>query len=91
MQYIITIIGGAYVFFIPGFFLSYIFFKPGKIDWIERLVFSFGISIAVMPLTTFYSNLLGLSITQTNVVLQSTTIIFITGIILLIQLRNPKI
>lgn len=86
MQTIITIIGAAYVFFIPGFFISFIFFKLGTINWIERCIFSFTISLAVMPLTVFYNNIFGLPINQATVLLQSTIILFITGIILVIQM-----
>lgn len=90
MQTILTIIGSAYVFFIPGFFLSFVFFKPDTITWIERVVFSFALSLALMPLSTFYSNIFGVPINQATVLLQSTTIIFVTGIILLIQMIKNK-
>jgi uncharacterized membrane protein len=91
MQIIITIIGAAYIFFIPGFFLTFVFFKPGTIDWLERFIFSFALSLAVMPLAVFYSNIFGLPINHATVLFQSTIILFITGIILLIQMVKKKV
>jgi len=52
-----TIIGLPLVLFIPGYALSYAFFpKKNDIDVIERIVLSFGLSIAIIPLTIFFMN-----------------------------------
>ena len=91
------IFGSIYVLFIPGFLISYIFFpqtKPfdekdkkkgkekGTIDWIERIALSFALSIAIVPLTVFYLNLIGLKINLLNSFLTILGIIIISlGII----------
>ena len=69
------IFGSAYVLFLPGLILSYVFFgqtnkgkekKKGSIDWIERIALSFGLSIAIVPLVVFYLNLGGVEINLIN-------------------------
>lgn len=83
MQLIITIISSLYVLFLPGFFLSFIFFKHKHIDLVERVALAFGLSITVVSLMTFYGNLLGIPISSVSVMLEATVIIFLTGIVLL--------
>ena len=69
------IFGSVYVLFLPGFVISYIFFSKTKefesnqkdsIDWLERIVLSFALSIAIVPLCVFYLNLIGIKITLLN-------------------------
>ena len=50
------IFGGLFVLFIPGLAWSYVFFLRKNIDWIERLALSFGLSIALVPLSVFWLN-----------------------------------
>jgi len=52
------IFGSIFILFLPGFAWSFVFFKKGKIDLIERIALSFGLSIALVPLTVFYLNYL---------------------------------
>ena len=59
--------GSVFVLFVPGFAWSYVFFARRKIDWIERLALSVGLSIALVPLTVFWFNwLLDVRITLLN-------------------------
>jgi len=71
------VFGSAYVLFLPGFVLSFVFFpktkefdskdkEKGAIDWIERIALSFALSIAVVPLAVFYLNLIGVKINLLN-------------------------
>jgi uncharacterized membrane protein len=50
------IFGGLFVLFIPGLAWSYVFFLRKNIDWIERVTISFGLSIALVPLSVFWLN-----------------------------------
>jgi uncharacterized membrane protein len=50
------IFGSVFVLFVPGYAWSYVFFGRGKIDLVERLALSFGLSIALVPLTVFWFN-----------------------------------
>lgn len=52
------IFGSIFILFLPGYFWSFAFFNKGKIDLIERIALSFGLSIALVPLTVFYLNYL---------------------------------
>jgi len=52
------IIGSIFVLFIPGFAWTFAFFEKNEIDAIERIALSFGLSIALVPLTIFYLNYL---------------------------------
>lgn len=80
-----TIFGACYVLFVPGFFLSLVFFGEGKIDSIERLALSFALSISIVPLSVFYVNLLGVPITQTSVFLTVSGILCIIFILLVLR------
>jgi uncharacterized membrane protein len=57
-----TILGSFYVLFMPGFAMSFLFFARGAIEIIERVVLSFALSVAVVPLLAFYLNLVGVKI-----------------------------
>jgi uncharacterized membrane protein len=48
--------GSVFILFVPGFAWSYVFFARKNIDWIERIALSFGLSIALVPLTVFWLN-----------------------------------
>jgi len=65
-----AIIGGIFVLFIPGYFLSHIFFKRKSIDVIERIALSFALSIAAVPLLAFYLNLIGVKISFWSIVFE---------------------
>ncbi len=62
------ILGSIFVLLLPGFAWSFVFFKKEEIDAIERLAISFGLSIAIVPLSVFWLNyFLGIKITLLNV------------------------
>ena len=60
-----AILGFALVFFLPGFAWTLVFFK--RISVIERVVFSFGLSIVLVTLSLLFANrLFGIRITGFN-------------------------
>ena len=60
-----ALLGFILVFFLPGFAWTLVFFK--QIKFIERIVLSFGLSIAIVTLSILALNLLlGISITGLN-------------------------
>jgi uncharacterized membrane protein len=62
------ILGFILVFFIPGFAWTLVFFK--QVNVLERIVLSFGLSIAVVTLSILVLNkLIGIRITGLNSVL----------------------
>ena len=63
--------GSVFILFVPGFAWSYVFFARKNIDWIERVALSFGLSIALVPLTVFWLNWLF----QVRITLLSTSLI----------------
>jgi uncharacterized membrane protein len=88
--------GSVYVLFLPGFFITFIFFpktkefdskseEKGSIDWIERVALSFALSIAIVPLTVFYLNLIGIKINLLNSFLTILGIIIISTVIMKIK------
>lgn len=79
------IIAGVYVLFLPGFAISFIFFERDKIEWIERVALSFALSISVIPLITFYANLLGFSISKQSVILEVLIVLLLSVVILYIK------
>ena len=69
-----AIIGFVFVFFLPGFAWTLVFFKGRQINVIERVALSFGLSIAMVTLSILALNkLAGISITGF-----SSTLIIIT-------------
>jgi uncharacterized membrane protein len=73
-------LGTPYVLFLPGYIISFIFFK--KIDIIERIALSFALSIAIVPLIIFYLNLMGMKINLLSSILSIAGIIIIAILIL---------
>lgn len=43
-----------YVLFLPGFVLSWVFFQGKQLDIIERILVSFALSTAAVPLLIFF-------------------------------------
>jgi uncharacterized membrane protein len=59
-----AILGSIFLLFIPGFAWSFVFFPRRELDAIERIALSFGLSIAIVPITIFLLNrLAGVAIT----------------------------
>ena len=63
------VFGSIVILFLPGYWLTHVFFKNKEIDFLERFALSFALSISVVPLLSFYLNLLGLKITALSVFL----------------------
>lgn len=97
------VFGSAFVLFLPGFIITYIFFpknkkeskeieqkEKGSLDIIERIALSFALSIAIVPLVVFYLNLIGVKINLLNSFLTILGIIIISSIILGIKTRIKK-
>jgi uncharacterized membrane protein len=60
-----AILGFILVLFLPGFAWTFVFFR--QISIIERIVFSFGLSIAIVTLSILLANLVfGMKITGFN-------------------------
>lgn len=51
-----------FILFLPGYYLTLSFFSPEEIDSLERFALSFALSISIIPLLTFYGNLLWMPI-----------------------------
>ena len=63
-----VIFGSVFVLFLPGFVITYLFFNEEEVDMLEKIALSFALSIAVVPLMTFYTNfLLGIKISALSV------------------------
>jgi uncharacterized membrane protein len=61
------VLGMVMVFFLPGFAWTLVFFQGRRINVLERLALSFGLSIAVVVLSILALNFgLGVSITGFN-------------------------
>ncbi|GAH43738.1 unnamed protein product [marine sediment metagenome] len=82
------IFGSVFVLFLPGLAWSFVFFKKGEIDAIERIALSFGLSIALVPLVVFWLNwLLKIKI---NLVTVTAVILGLIGCALIILLRMGR-
>lgn len=83
------VFGSVYILFLPGYLITYIFFKKNKIDHLERIALGFALSIAIVPLIIFYLNLIGMKINLINSALTVLGIIIITMFVLL-KNKNEK-
>ncbi len=81
-------IGSVFVLFLPGYAWSFVFFKKGEIDLIERFALSFGLSIAFVPLVVFWLNWL-LKI-RINIITVTAVILGLIGCALLIMLSGAE-
>ena len=83
------VFGVILVLFLPGFAWSYVFFNKDKIDWVERMALSFGLSIALVPLTVFWLNyLFKVKITLINVTIIILFLILIPVLIIKFDLKQ---
>jgi uncharacterized membrane protein len=78
-----VVFGAIYIIFLPGFALSFLFFKRDDrhVDVIERVALSFALSVAVVPLVTFYLNLVGVKIKTVSVIAEVAAIILISLVV----------
>lgn len=71
-----ALVGFILVFFVPGFAWTLVFFR--QVNVIERILLSFGLSIAVVTLSLLFLNrLIGVRITGFNSVLAIITVTII--------------
>ena len=82
------IFGSIYMLFLPGYWLTLSFFQKKEIDLLERFALSFALSISVVPLLTFYINLIGIKITQLSIRWVVTLIILANALYLWYNKRN---
>ena len=76
--------GSVFIIFLPGLAWSYVFFLRKKIDRIERLALSFGLSIALVPLSVFWLNwLFDMRITLLNTSLTVCGLVVIAAALIL--------
>ena len=82
-----ALVGFIFVFFVPGFAWTLVFFR--QVNVIERILLSFGLSIAVVTLSLLFLNrLIGVRITGFNSIL---AIIIVTIIPLAFYYLNKLI
>ena len=83
------IFGSVFILFLPGLAWSFVFFKKGDIDAIERIALSFGLSIALVPLVVFWLNwLLKIKINIVNV---TAVILGLIGCALIVLLKMGRV
>ena len=65
-----ALVGFVFVFFLPGFVWTLVFFQSKQINVVERIALSFGLSIAVVTISLLAMNMvIGIRITGFNSVL----------------------
>ncbi|MBU0732195.1 DUF1616 domain-containing protein [Patescibacteria group bacterium] len=72
------VFGLIYLLFLPGFLLSFLFFKSNWI-WLERILISIGLSMAIVPVAIFLMNLIGFKLTTLNIFLEILLILAVLG------------
>jgi len=84
------VFGSAFMLFLPGFVLTWIFWDKGEISHLERFMLSLVFSIAIVPLFVFLLNKIGILITTLNIFIIVSGIIITEGLILLFQNKRLK-
>jgi uncharacterized membrane protein len=82
IQVLRIIFWSIFILFIPWYFLTLSFFDKKEIDFLERFALSFALSISIVPLLSFYLNLVWVKINELSVFLIVIWIIFINIIYL---------
>ena len=82
------VFGSFFVLFLPGYVIVELFFK--ELEIIEKIALSFALSIAVVPLTVFYLNKIGMKINTLNSFVAILGIIGVTIIIYLIKKAKER-
>lgn len=82
------IFGSIFILFLPGYFITLSFFKTQEIDQLERFALSFAFSISVIPLLTFYLNLIGVKISDLNVFFIALWVIVFNLIYIFVQWKK---
>ena len=76
------IFGSIFILFMPWYYLTLSFFKKKEIDFLERFALSFALSISVIPLLSFYLNLVWVKINSLSVYIITLSIIILNIIYL---------
>lgn len=86
------VLGSIFVLFLPGFCLVKALFPQKELDNIERTALSLGISLAIVPLTSFFLNYTtwGITTTTVTVSLLALTITFASAALLREQEAEVK-
>ncbi|MFA4930476.1 MAG: DUF1616 domain-containing protein [Patescibacteria group bacterium] len=79
-----------YLLVLPGLVLSYVFWKHGEIDPIERITLSIGLSLGSIPLVVYVLNKIGVPINFINVFFEILGVIIISIILLFINKNFKK-
>lgn len=90
VSFLRIIFGTVFILFLPWYFLTLSFFDKKEIDFLERFALSFALSISVVPLLSFYFNLIGVRINEISVFL-ITLLIIVANIVYITYFNNKKI
>lgn len=72
MMFLKVLCFSIYLFFLPGLVLSLLFFdlQQKKLTWLERIILSIILSVAIVPLFALLCNLLGVSVHKISIFLE---------------------
>jgi len=87
---LLTIPISIFVLFFPGFFVSLLFFKVKKINYIERISLSFMFSIILVPSIVFFINIFGVPITSAMTISVILGVVILSIIIIIIRYFKIK-
>ena len=62
-----VVLGGLFILFVPCFAWTWVFYPRGRVDVIERMIYSVALSIALISIAFFFCNrFLGIGINMLN-------------------------
>ncbi|MDD2870771.1 MAG: DUF1616 domain-containing protein [Candidatus Gracilibacteria bacterium] len=84
------VFGSIFILFLPGYLLTLSFFDDSEIDFLERFALSFALSISVVPLLSFYFNLVGVPINELSV-FAITLLVVVANLVYITFFKNKKV
>ena len=91
VQFLKIIVGSIFILFLPWYWLTKIFFQDNEIDFLERFALSFALSISVIPLISFYLNLIWIKIASLSVYLIVLIVIILNMLYLALVWKNKYV
>lgn len=80
LEVIQIILGSTFVTFVPGFYLSFVFWSPKEIPWATRILLSFILTIISLPLLVYAGYSLGMDLNFQNILVFATFIIVVSAL-----------
>lgn len=89
LEIIRAIIGSLFVLILPGLAWTYVFYRKNEVSAVERVILSFGLSIALISAAVYFLNkLAGVKITLVNIVIIIAILILMPLVVVFLRYKK---